>query len=138
MKKEKKKEFENRRRILNDNVLTETWMNQYQAIFDFFNMVGITEKGTKYFRFSNQEYVKTYNDFETLKLLQLRVEENETLDDWFTEFTHEITEYLSLVFDKSKEDFNAYDIDKVKDESMTYFIDVGTHLKEIEIKYFGN
>lgn len=101
-------------------------------------MVGITEKGTKYFRFSNQEYVKTYNDFETLKLLQLRVEENQTLDDWFMEFTNEITEFLSLVFDKSKEDFNAYDIDKVKDENMTYFIDVGTHLKEIEIKYFGN
>ena len=101
-------------------------------------MIGITKKGTKYFRFSNQEYVKAYNHYETLESLQLRVGENETLDDWFMEFTHEITEFLSLVFDKSKEDFNGYDIDKVKDGNITYFIDVGTHLKEIEIKYFGN
>ena len=105
MTKSDGKERERRRKSLRDNVLSETWMNHYQQVFCFFDNVVTTKKKNQYFRFSNQEYVEMFNAIKTMEVLQLKIEDNPVLEDWFKDFSSEITIYLSDIFEKSKEDF---------------------------------
>lgn len=45
-----------------------------------------------------------------MEVLQFKIEDNLVLVDWFKNFSSEITTYLSDVFEKSKEDFNPYNV----------------------------
>lgn len=128
-------EIERRRNSLRNNVLSETWMNHYQQVFCFFDNVRTTKKKNQYFRFSNQEYVEIFNVVKTMKVLQMKIEANPALDDWFKDFSSEVTMYLSDTFEKSKEDFNPYNVYEVNNDNLTYFIDVIKALKMIEQNY---
>lgn len=130
------KEIERRRNILRDNVLSETWMAHYQQVFSFFDNVVTTKKKNRYFSFTNQEYVQTFNTVQTMKAFQAKIEDNPVLEDWFKEFSSEITAYLSDVFEKSKEDFNPYNVYEVNNDNLIYFVDVSDNLKNIQNKYF--
>ena len=135
MTKSDGKEKERRIDSLKDNVLSETWINHYQQVFRFFDNVVTTKKKNQYFRFSNQEYVEMFNTVKTMEAQQQYIEDNPALEDWFKDFSSEITIYLSDIFEKSKEDFNPYNVYEVNNDNLTYFIDVIKTLKTIEHNY---
>lgn len=136
MNKLEGKEIERRRNTLRDNVLSETWMAYYQQVFSFFDKVEITKKKNQYFSFTNQEYVETFNTVQTMKAFQPKIEDNPVLEDWFKNYSSEITTYLSDVFEKSKDDFNPYNVYEVNNDNLIYFVDVSNDLKNIQNKYF--
>lgn len=129
------KEIERRRNILRDNVLSETWMAYYQQVFSFFDNVVTTKKKNQYFSFTNREYVETFNTVKTMEALQSKIEDNLVLEDWFKEFSSEVTTYLADVFEKSKEDFNPYNVYQVNNDNLIYFVDVSNDLKNIQNNY---
>lgn len=135
MTKSDGKERERRIDSLKDNVLSETWINHYQQVFRFFDNVVTTKKKNQYFRFSNQEYVEMFNTVKTMEAQQQYIEDNPALEDWFKEFSSEVTTYLLKIFEKSKQDFNPYNMYEVNNDNMTYFIEVAETLKLIQQNY---
>lgn len=133
------KEIERRYRSIHDNVLSEAWMNQYMFIFHFFDNVVTTKKGNQYLSFSNQDYAEAYNGFEYLKSLQPMIEDNEVLEDWFKDFSFEVTMYLMKIFENTNKHFNPYEnynFTETTNTDMLCFFDVIKHLNEFEMKYF--
>ena len=76
-----------------------------------------------------------FNTVKTMEALQQKIDETLALEDWFKDFSSEVTNHLSKIFKKSEVDFNPYNMYEVNNDNMTYFIEVAETLRVIQQNY---
>lgn len=132
-------EIEKRVKYFSDNIMAETWAKYYDHIYHYFFDNTHQLESLIAFDIDNQDYLNTYNTFLSMKMLQLKINNNDGMADWFKEYTNDVISYLDKAFQQINENFNPYD-------SYDYFHDfaagteaffvIAEDLEKIRLKYF--
>ena len=132
-------EMEKRIKYFSDNILAETWVKYYCQIYHYFFANSHHLGSVVKFDIDNQINVDTYNTFCGMKMLQVRINNNDGIEDWFKEYTNDVVSYLDNAFHQLYKSFNPYDSRNYFDDSATgteVFFQIAECLDKIRLKYF--
>lgn len=132
-------EIEKRINYFNDNILAETWEKYYCQIYHYFFDNYYHLEDVVRFDIDNHNYIDSFNTFRGMKMLQVKINDNDGIEDWFKEYTNDVVSYLDDAFHRLHKSFNPYDSHNYYDDSATgteVFFEIAECLDKIRLKYF--
>lgn len=131
--------IEKRVKYFSDNIMAETWAKYYDQIYHYFFDNTHQLESLIAFDIDNHSYLNTYNTFLSMKKLQLKINNNDGIVDWFKEYTNDVISYLDKAFHQINENFIPYDSHNYFNDSTTgtgVFFEIAECLDKIRLKYF--